>query len=125
MLWPYDLGTEFTISNCLFGAVRLTENADVDKYRYNGYHVNINASSFLSLSNRSSFGKNVINSGIDNCSLFHVDKKKNHILIFGKDKLEAKYSVNFTAEQMKFSLSLNYNGSNSFLYVTCVKNNQF
>ena len=26
-----------TLRNCLFGAVRLTKNADIDKYRYFGY----------------------------------------------------------------------------------------
>ena len=26
-----------TLENCLFGAVKLTENADIDKYRYSGY----------------------------------------------------------------------------------------
>lgn len=30
-LWPYDLGAEFTIGNCLFGAVKLNKNSDVDK----------------------------------------------------------------------------------------------
>ena len=33
-LWPYDLGARFTIRNCLFGVVKLTEYADIDKYGY-------------------------------------------------------------------------------------------
>ena len=31
-----NLNTDFTLSNCLFGFVRLTKNADLDKYKYTG-----------------------------------------------------------------------------------------
>ena len=30
--WPRDLNTDFTLGNCLFGPVKLTKNADPDKY---------------------------------------------------------------------------------------------
>ena len=39
----YELGasssnkSDPTLKNCLFGAVTLTKNADIDKYRYSGY----------------------------------------------------------------------------------------
>ena len=33
-LWSYEPGVGFTIGNCLFGVVKLTEYADVDKYGY-------------------------------------------------------------------------------------------
>ena len=41
----YELGTSTsnisdpTIKSCLFGAVTLTKNADIDKYRYSGYGI--------------------------------------------------------------------------------------
>ena len=41
----YELGASSshindpTIKNCLFGAVTLTKNADIDKYRYSGYGI--------------------------------------------------------------------------------------
>ena len=28
-----------TLENCLFGAVALTKNADIDKYKYSGYRI--------------------------------------------------------------------------------------
>ena len=31
------LDTDFTLRNCLFGSVKLTNNADPDKYKYIGY----------------------------------------------------------------------------------------
>ena len=39
-----------TLKNCLFGAVTLTKNADIDKYRYSGYGIGFDrrsSSSFL------------------------------------------------------------------------------
>ena len=36
---PRDLNSEFTLKYCLFGAVKLTKNADPDKYSYSGYHI--------------------------------------------------------------------------------------
>ena len=41
----YELGassphiSDPTIKNCLFGAVTLTKNADIEKYRYSGYGI--------------------------------------------------------------------------------------
>ena len=41
----YELGassshiSDPTIKNCLFSAVTLTKNADVEKYRYSGYGI--------------------------------------------------------------------------------------
>ena len=31
-----NLYTDFTLGNCLFGSVKLTKNADLDKYKYTG-----------------------------------------------------------------------------------------
>ena len=44
----YELGaSDFddndpTLKNCLFGAVTLTKNADIDKYGYSGYGIGFN-----------------------------------------------------------------------------------
>ena len=37
--WSQDLNTEFTLKSCLFGAVKLTKNADTDKYKYSSYSI--------------------------------------------------------------------------------------
>lgn len=54
--------------------------------------------------------------------------EKKNILVHGeeptkgqeytKTKVEAKYSINFTAPREKFCLKLHYNGSNSFFMLT-------
>ena len=42
-----DLNVDFTLGNCLFVAVKLTKNADPDKYWYNGYGIGFDACSQL------------------------------------------------------------------------------
>ena len=35
----YRISSYPTLENCLFGAVSLTKNADIDKYKYSGYGI--------------------------------------------------------------------------------------
>ena len=37
--WSQDTNSDFTLKNCLFGSVKLTENADLDKYKYSSYDI--------------------------------------------------------------------------------------
>ena len=41
--WLRYLNTKLTLYNCLFGAVKLTKNADSDKYRYSSYDIGFDA----------------------------------------------------------------------------------
>ena len=34
-----NLNTDFTLGICLFGSVKLTKNADLDKYKYTVYDI--------------------------------------------------------------------------------------
>ena len=114
-----------TLKNCLFGAVTLTKNADIDKCGYFGYGIGFDRrSSFFFLGD--GFGQNVIIFEVDMSSSAHIDNKKKDILILGKGPtqglehiLTAKkmYSINFTVTKNKFCLSLHYNGANSYLFV--------
>ena len=56
-------------------------------------------------------------------SSVHVDNKGKDILILGEGptQAEVKYSINFTQSGKRFVLSLQYNGSNSFLFVNATK----
>ena len=47
--WLRNLITDFTLKNCLFGSVKVTKNADPDKYKYSSY-----------------------NKGFDSCSEFYL-----------------------------------------------------
>ena len=116
----YD--ADITLENCLFGAVKITKNTDVSKYKYFGYGITFDGKGAFSHPN-GSFGNNAIIFGVDMSSSVHVDNKKKDVLILGKvptQGLDGKtltaekmYSINFTATRRKFCLSLHYNGENS------------
>ena len=66
-----------TLKNCLFGAVTLTKNADIDMYRYSGYEIGFDSFSFPG----GGCGQNVIIFGADMNSSPHVHNKGKDILI--------------------------------------------
>ena len=81
--------------------VKLAKNADPDKYVYIGYgNESDSVQSFHYLT------KNVIIFGVDMTSSRHIDNKKKHISILGRDPVqilddttlivEAQYSINFS-----------------------------
>ena len=51
--------TDFTLNNCLFGPVKLTKSADLDKYKYSGYGIGFDSCSEF-LFTDGSVGLNVI-----------------------------------------------------------------
>ena len=74
----YELGASSshnndpTLKNCLFGAVTLTKNADIEKYGYSGYGIG--------------FSQNVLIFGVDMSSSAHIDNKKKDILILWRKR---------------------------------------
>ena len=72
-----------TLENCLFGAVTLTKNDDIDKYGYSGYGIGFDRKSSFSFPS-GEFGQNVIIFGVEMSSSAHVDNKKKDILILRK-----------------------------------------
>ena len=109
--------------NCLFGAVSLTKNADIDKYKYSGYGIGFDRDNVYSVGNR--FGRNVIIFEVDMSLSAHADNMGKGILILGKGPAqglgghsltaEKMYSVNFVDHKEKYCLSLHHNGANSYL----------
>ena len=85
----YELGASSsnvndpTLKNCLFGAVTLTKNADIDKYGYSGYGIGFDRRGSFSFPG-GGFGQNVLIFGADMSSSVHVDNKKTGILVLGK-----------------------------------------
>ena len=113
----------------MFGAVKLTKNADPDKYKYSAYDIGFDSRSQYAFTD-GSMGKIVV-FGTDMSSYVYVVNKGKDILILGEGPtqgldyttltVEAKYSINFTQSNRKFVLTLHYNGSNSFLLVNATK----
>ena len=118
-----------TLKNCLFGAVTLTRNANIDKYGYSGYGIGFDRRSSFSFPG-GGFGQNALIFGVDMSFSAHIDNKKKDILVLGKGPTqglehtltaEKMYSINFTVTKKKFCLSLHYNGANSYLFVNGIK----
>ena len=128
----YDLQSNLNnfgpaLGDCLFGAVIITKNADVDKYKYSGYGTGFNSKGAFSHPSGSSFGQNVIILGADMSSSVYANNRANNLLVLGKSftqgingttiYAEKMYSHNFTVTRKKLWLSLHYNGDNSYLFV--------
>ena len=121
----YNISGYPTLENCLFGAVSLTKNADIDQYKYSGYGIGFDRHGEFSFGN--GLGKNCTIFGTDLSSSSHANDKKNNILALGKDFVqgingttiyaEKLYKINFTEKNKSFCLSLHYNGANSYLFV--------
>ena len=72
-----------TLKNCLFGAVTLTKNADIEKYGYFGYGIEFDRRSSFSF-HGGGFGQKVLIFGMDMSSSAHIDIKKKYILVLLK-----------------------------------------
>ena len=131
----YELGASTshtndpTIKNCLFGAVTLTKNDDIEKYKYSGYGIGFDRRSNFSFPS-GGFGQNVLIFDADMSTSIHIHNKKKDILVLGREPMqglgstltaEKMYSINFTVTKEKFCLSLRYNGANSYLFVKCTE----
>ena len=98
-IFSYSSGDNYpTLENCLFGAVNLTKNADIDKYRYSGYRGGFDRKGSFSLPGGNRYGKNTIIFGADMNSSIHVDNKEKDILILGTDPTQGFGVHSLTAE---------------------------
>ena len=85
----YELGASSSnnsdpaLKNCLFGAVTLSKNTDIDKYGYSGYEIGFDRRSSFSFPG-GEFGQNLLISGVDMSSSADIDNKKKDILVLGK-----------------------------------------
>ena len=100
----YSISSYPTLENCLFGAVTLIKNADIDNDKYSGYGIGFDRHGEFSFGN--GLGRNCIIFGADlSGSSPHANNNKK-ILVLGKDFVQgingttiyAKklYKINFT-----------------------------
>ena len=121
-----DISSYPTLGSCLFGAVKLTKDVDVDLYNNSGYGIGFDRKKYYSVGNI--IGRNVIIFGVDMSLSPDIDNNKKDILILRKGltqglehilTAENLYSINFTKENTKFCLSLHYNEENSLYIIVC------
>ena len=93
------------LETCLFVAVTLTKNADINKYKCSEYSIGFDRHEMFLFPSRG-FGQRVIIFGVNMSSFVHVESKIKDILIFGETPTkglndttlfaEKNYSINFT-----------------------------
>ena len=71
----FNVSSYPTLENCLFGAVKLTENADIDKYGYSNYEIGFDRHGFFSHPSGET-GRNVIILEVDMSSSTKIDTRK-------------------------------------------------
>ena len=111
----YELGAssshnnDRTLKNCLFGAVTLAKNADIDKYGCSGDGIGFDKRWSFSFPG-GGFGQIVLTFVVDMRSSADLDNKKKDILVLGKGApqglehtltAEKMYSTNFTVTKKK------------------------
>ena len=79
----HDIDNYPTLTNALFGAVKLTKNADIDKYKYFGYGIGFDGHDYFSHPSTGT-GRNVIIFGVAMSSSTKIYNKKKDILVLGK-----------------------------------------
>ena len=126
--------TSLTIQNALFGAMQITKNAtDNSKNNYKGYGICFDERSqfghTMTEGGRTHItnGRNVLIFGADMSFSIHRTNRANQIYVMGDGftqvihgatlYVEKKYYRNFTEPDVKFVLSLHYNGDDSYLFV--------
>ena len=96
-IWSQDLNVKFTLKDCLIGSVKITKNADPNKYFSSVYGIRFDSCSLFSISNFD-WAKNVIIFGVDISSSVHANNKNKVILILGKGKTQGLDNTTLTAE---------------------------
>ena len=126
--------TSFTIQDALFGAIQITKNAtDNSKNNYKGYGICFDEESQFGHTmtegglTHTTNGGNVLIFGVDMSFSIHRTNRANHIYVMGDGLtqgihdttlyVEKKYYRNFMQPNVKFVLSLHYNGNDSYLFV--------
>ena len=115
-----------TLENCLFGAVSLTKNDDIDKYKYSRYGIGFDSKGTFSHSS-GGVGKNAMIFEADMSNSVYANNKTRSILVLGEGftqgidnttfYAEKMYSINFSESSKKICLCLHYNGTDSYLFV--------
>ena len=91
----FNVSSYPTLDSCLFGSVKLTKNADIEKYGYSSYEIGFYRHGSFS-SPGIVLGRNVIVFGVDMSLSTKIDNKKKDIFILVKgltQRLEYKLSA--------------------------------
>ena len=107
------------LENCLFGAVKLTQNPDIDKYKYSGYGIGFDRKCKFSFGN--GLGQNVIIFGVDMNFSVHANNKTKNILVLvlvlGEGITKGLDDTTLTAEKLYL---INFTENNKIFFKACI-----
>ena len=83
-----------TLKNCLFGAVTLTKNADIDRYGYYGYGIGFDRRGRFSFPG-GGFGQNIVIFEVDTSFSTHIDNKKRHVSLRNRSNTRIRTYFNY------------------------------
>ena len=118
---------KFILKNCSLGTInqRSARNASKGKFVQNGRKIGFDGADSWSFGN--DFARNVVTFGEGNSLSSHPNNQRNNFLVLDEGPIdhfndsvgtaEKKIAINFTKVNTKFSLSLFYNGDESYLHM--------
>ena len=116
-LAPRTNNSDVTLENCLFGAVKLTKHADINKYKYSGYGIGFDSKgSFSDPSGR--FCKNVIIFEADMSSSSHANNKTRSIVVLDKDFIQGIGGTTIYAEKVYYFSVNNFTVANKIVFLS-------
>ena len=106
----FNIGKGFALGNSLLRVVKLIKNANLDKYKYSGYGIGIDARGKFSLSDSSGIGGNKIMFGTDMSLLVHIDNvnldilQNNYVMKFVPGEMNSGYIVEIKAKNLTLDM---------------------
>ena len=117
---------DFTLGNCLFGAVKITKDVNTSHYKYSSYGIAYDHNGSYSFGNNNN-SRNLIIFGCDISFSTHANNRANNIYKLGKYFIqgvngtaiyaEKMYKTDPSIQEKMYVLSLHYNGDNSYLFI--------
>ena len=100
--WPRNHSNS-KLKNCLFEAIYVLKNSDIEKYAYSGYGITFDSVGSWSFGN--DFDRNVV--------IFYVDNSLSYAINESFGSPEKKFNISFSKANTKFCLNLHYNADKS------------
>ena len=82
----------------MFGAIKITKNLDIDKWKYSGYSIGFDARGTFSFGGGSRFAQNVVIFGVD-ISSAHANNMTENILVLSQGIKQGLDDTTLTAEK--------------------------
>ena len=95
---PRTNSSNIVLENCLLGKIKMTKNANTDKYKYQVHVIGFDLSGIFSHPNAGD-GKNVVIFGVDMTNSKHPNNKTKDVLVLGHNLIQKIDDTTIYAEK--------------------------